>query len=274
MEPQTPALHVFDDAIALQPVDTNQFAARTTKPYMNMVGPFGGITAAALLNAVLQHPERIGEPVAMTVNFAAAIEPGEFIIEAIPVRTNRSTQHWTLLVRQGDNVTTSGTVFCGIRRDSWSEQELQAPQVPDPSELAEQDPGLKRVGWVNNYDFRFIRGDLNPLKPQPREDSITQLWIRDLPERPLDFAALAAVGDAFFPRVFTRRQTIVPAGTVSMTHYFHTSSERLTEIGTDYVLGQAQATRAHDTFSEQSAHIWSRDGELLMSSTQMAYYKE
>lgn len=274
MQPHTSAPHVFDDAITLQSLDANQFSARTTDPYMNMVGPFGGITAAVVLNAVLQHPERIGEPISMTVNYAAAIAPGEFVVEAIPIRTNRSTQHWTLLVRQGDSITTSATVFCGIRRDSWSEQELQAPVVPGPAELEPQPAGLNRVGWVNNYDFRFVRGNFNPLQPRPLEDSLTQLWIRDLPLRTLDFAALAALGDAFFPRVFTRRQTLVPAGTVSMTHYFHTSSARLTEVGTDYVLGQARATRAHNTYSEQSAHMWSGDGELLLSSTQMAYYKE
>ncbi len=274
MEPHKPARHVLDDAVALQPLDTHQFAGRTTEPYMNMVGPFGGITAAALLNAVLQHPQRIGEPVSMTVNYAAAIEPGEFIIEAIPVRTNRSTQHWTLLLRQGQNIATTATVFCAIRRDSWSEQELQAPQVPDPSELPAQAAGLSSVGWVNNYEFCFVRGNLSPLQPQPLDDSLTQLWIRDLPLRSLDFLALAALGDAFFPRVFTRRQTLVPAGTVTMTHYFHTSADRLTEIGSDYVLGQARATRAHNTYAEQSAQIWSRDGELLLSSSQMAYYKE
>lgn len=274
MEAHTAARHVFDDAVALQLLEDNQFAGRTTQPYMNMVGPFGGITAAVLLNAVLQHPQCIGDPVSMTVNYAAAIEPGEFIIEAIPVRTNRSTQHWTLLLRQGHNIATTATVFCAIRRDSWSEQELQAPQVPEPSELPEQAPELKRVGWVNNYELRFVRGNLNPLQPQPLEDSLTQLWMRDLPLRALDFLALASMGDAFFPRVFTRRQTLVPAGTVSMTHYFHTSAARLKEIGSDYLLGQARANRAHNTYAEQAAHIWSRDGELLLSSTQMAYYKE
>ena len=92
--------HTFDQAIRLVPTEPNQFRGHTSEPYANMVGPFGGITAATLLNAVMQHPERIGEPVSLTVNFAGPIETGEFTIEAVPVRTNRSTQHWTLQLRQ------------------------------------------------------------------------------------------------------------------------------------------------------------------------------
>ena len=99
MSTSTPTSHAFDQAIALQPQDTNLFAGATSDAYQNMVGPFGGVTAATLLNAVLQHPERIGEPISLTINFAGPVQPGAFAIEATPIRTNRSTQHWLLLQR-------------------------------------------------------------------------------------------------------------------------------------------------------------------------------
>jgi len=72
-----PNLHVFDEAIALTASSANLSTGRTSEAYRNMVGPFGGITAATLLNAVLQHPERIGEPVSMTLNFAAGRRAGQ-----------------------------------------------------------------------------------------------------------------------------------------------------------------------------------------------------
>ena len=65
-----------------------------------MVGPFGGITAATLLQAVMQHPDRLGEPLSLTVNYAGALARGPFTVQATPVRTNRSTQHWTLSILQ------------------------------------------------------------------------------------------------------------------------------------------------------------------------------
>ena len=47
-----------------------------------MVGPFGGTTAAAALAAVLAHPARQGEPIALTVNFAGPVAQGAFDVEA------------------------------------------------------------------------------------------------------------------------------------------------------------------------------------------------
>lgn len=50
------ACHAFDSAIALTPDGDGNFGGRTTPEYANMVGPFGGITAATMVSAVRQHP--------------------------------------------------------------------------------------------------------------------------------------------------------------------------------------------------------------------------
>ena len=265
--------HAFDQAIRLVPTEPNQFRGHTSESYANMVGPFGGITAATLLNAVMQHPERIGEPVSLTVNFAGPIETGEFTIEAVPVRTNRSTQHWTLQLRQNGLVATTATVFCAIRRETWSEQELKAPSAPTPESL-EQLPTEGRRGWLGNYDFRFVTGGYDPARPYESSSSRSLLWIRDQPRRALDFPGLTAIGDSFFPRLFTRRQQFVPAGTVSLTMYFHTDSAQLAQVSDAYLLGEAVANQTRNNYFDQSAHLWSREGQLLLSTTQIVYYKE
>ncbi len=102
--------HPFDEAVALDALvasvdehgraSARQFEGRPHPAYANMVGPFGGVTAAQALAAVLAHPERLGEPVALTVNFAAALADAPFRVEARPARTNRSTQHWTVTMTQ------------------------------------------------------------------------------------------------------------------------------------------------------------------------------
>ena len=68
--------HPFDQAIALTPCAEGVFQGATSAAYANMVGPFGGLTAATVVNAVSQHPARLGEPVALTVNFCAALADG------------------------------------------------------------------------------------------------------------------------------------------------------------------------------------------------------
>jgi acyl-CoA thioesterase len=44
-------MHPLDQALALQPQGEGIFAGRTHPAWANMVGPFGGITAAQLLQA-------------------------------------------------------------------------------------------------------------------------------------------------------------------------------------------------------------------------------
>ncbi|MGA8514592.1 MAG: thioesterase family protein, partial [Burkholderiaceae bacterium] len=100
------------------------------------------------------------------------------------------------------------------------------------------------------------------------------LWARDAQARPLDFVSLAAIADVFFPRVFLRRATRVPIGTVSMTVYFHAGQAELDAIGTGYLLGQARAQRFFNGFFDHGAQLWSEAGTLLATTHQVVYYKE
>src|SRR6478672_2043976 len=88
------ATHPFDRAIGLTAAagQPNTWHGHSSPDYWNMVGPFGGTTAATALQAVMQHPALLGEPIALTVNYAAAMGEGPFTVVAEPARTNRSTQ--------------------------------------------------------------------------------------------------------------------------------------------------------------------------------------
>jgi acyl-CoA thioesterase len=268
----TPTQHALDQAISLTMTAPNRFSGHCDETYLNMVGPFGGMTAATLLNAALMHPDRLGDPVSLTVNFAGPVGLGDFEIEATPLRTNRSTQHWLLLLRQNDEVMTSATAFFGTRRETWSEQAAEPPAAPPVSELPRKERHER--AWFRHYDMRFVSGAFQPddANATPSHDSL--LWVRDEPPRPLDFAALTAVGDIFAPRIFSRRQRFTPAGTVSMTHYFHATQEDLQRAGSDFLLGQAGVSRYHHNYADQIAHLWASDGTLLLTSTQVAYFKE
>ena len=81
------------------------------------------------------------------------------------------------------------------------------------------------------------------------------------------------MSDIFYPRVFVRRRSPTPAGTVSITTYFHANAAQLTQTGTGYLLGQARASAFRNGFSDQSAQIWNEAGVLLASSHQIVYFK-
>jgi acyl-CoA thioesterase len=271
-------MHPLDTATSLEVLDDGSFRGRTDPAYANMVGPFGGVTAACLLQAPMLHPRRIGEPIALTVNYAAALADGGFDITARPLRTNRSTQHWAIELSQRGEVAASATAVFALRRETWSAPEAVAPLGLPAPEALPRATTIGRPAWTQRYDMRFARGPMpDVFDGQHQPDSVSQLWVRDEPPRPLDFIALAALCDGFFPRVFVRRRQVVPIGTVSMTTYFHADSALLAAQGERYVLGMARALNFRNGYSDQSAEIWSDGGsagQLLASSHQIVYYRE
>ncbi len=264
--------HVFDESIALERQADSSFAGNTHPAYANMVGPFGGTTAAQMLQAVLQHPELLGEPLSLTVNFCAGVADGPFVVVAKAARTNRSTQHWTMEMLQQGQVVTTATAVTALRRDTWADDEVAMPTVPRPAEVPVQS-GRAPMEFVNRYEIRPIVGPMPSVWDGSLHSSLTQLWVRDQQPRPLDYASLAAMADIFYPRIFIRRHSMQPGGTVSITTYFHANAAQLVQTGAGYLLGQAQAHAFRNGFHDQTAQVWNEAGVLLASTHQVVYYK-
>ncbi|GCL63880.1 acyl-CoA thioesterase [Pseudaquabacterium pictum] len=274
------APHPFDAAIALAPAGSDAFSGHSHPAYWNMIGPFGGLTAAMALNAVLQHPQLLGAPISLTVNFAGPVGEGPITARARPARTNRSTQHWWVELVQTDadgteQVSTTATVVTAARRPTWSASDATMPTVPAPDGLPRSERGGTPVAWIARYEVRSLQGDLpRQWDGQTADDSLTRWWLRDDPPRPLDFASLTAMADVFFPRVWLRRATRVPVGTVSMTVYFHADSAQLAACGDGHLLAEARALNFRHGFFDQTGLLWNAQGHLLCSTHQIVYYKE
>ena len=273
--------HPFDVALRLEAAgpDAPHTSRGVSSPaYWNMVGPYGGITAALLVQAINHHPARLGDITVLTVNYASGMAAGAFDVTATPVRTNRSTQHWVLSLAQpgadgAPEVVITATAMTALRRDTWHENDLPMPTVPLPQDT----PSTVMSGameWLMRYDMRFLRGHIPADWNGTGTGSLTQLWVRDAEPRALDFASLAAMSDVFYPRVWLRRATRVPAGTVSMTIYFHANAQQLADNGTGFLLAQAQGQAFRHGFFDQSAQVWSENGTLLVTSHQLVYYKQ
>ncbi|WP_119964543.1 acyl-CoA thioesterase [Simplicispira lacusdiani] len=270
--------HPFDQALVLEGSAPGHYRGHTSPAFWNMVGPFGGITAATVLRAILLHPDRLGEPLSLTVNYAGALSTGPFTVQATPVRTNRSTQHWSVTILQTDAegaqvVTTTATAVTAARRETWSMADTPMPEVPRPGTL-ERIGSVSGVEWFSRYDIRPVTGAMPRQWNGQGDSSLTQLWMRDDPERPLDFCSLAALADVFFPRVWLRRALPVPAGTVSITVYFHAGMAQLQETGTGFLLGQARGQEFRNGFFDQTVQLWNEAGTMLATSHQIVYYKE
>ncbi|WP_374452852.1 acyl-CoA thioesterase [Phenylobacterium sp.] len=236
-------LHPLDDAVRLEPTGPGAYRGATSAAYWNMAGPFGGTTAAILMKAVLDHPQRRGRPVAQTVNFCAAVAEGAFDVSVRLVRDGRSAQHWQV-------------------------EMLQAAQSPvlDTAD---------RSGWRGRYEFRFEGGEpvAGTASPQTPGGGLSHSWVRDEPPRPLDYASLAAICDTFVVKILQVRGDIPPVATLSLSSCFMADEAALARQGARPVLGVAEARVFRHGFNDQSAEIWSDDGVLLTVSHQVVWFK-
>src|ERR1700716_336525 len=149
--------HLFDDATRVSAGDS-RWQGRTSEDYWAFVGPFGGATAATILRALIDHPQRAGDPLSLTVNFCAPIAQGAFDLDLRLVKANRSTQHWCVELTQGGaEVATLATAVFAERRPSWSQQQVEFPKAP-PFEQIQPYPKVA-ASWVKQYDLRFVEGN-------------------------------------------------------------------------------------------------------------------
>ena len=273
-------MHPFDLATRLEPVGDDRFRVQTSAAYANQIGPFGGITAALMMRSVLEHPARLGIPVTLTVNYAAAIAEGDYELSTRAARTGRSTQHWVIEARQAGEVVGTATAVTALRRETWCGTCDRPPlALPRPEEIERLDgPGAPI--WFANYDMRSIYGGYPAVENFPgqpvdarEEDSRSAAWLRDRPGRPLDFASLTALCDAFYPRIFVKRRAIMPASTISLTIYFHADEAMLAAHGESFVLGVAEGVHYRHGFFDQRASLWGEGESLLASTHQVMFFR-
>jgi hypothetical protein len=251
----TKSPHLFDDATRVTAGDS-RWQGRTSPDYWAFVGPFGGATAATILRALIEHPERSGDPLSLTVNYCAPIAEGAFDLDVRLVKANRSSQHWCVELSQGrGEVATLATAVFAERRPSWSHQEAQFPQAKPFEQILLPYPKTA-ASWANQYDFRFVEGypDFGAKQDAPAS-AFSKLWIADRVPRTIDALSLMAMSDAFFGRVFHARRELVPFGTVSLTTYFHTDADDLAAEDITRVLALAGAKIFHKSYGDQSGEL-------------------
>jgi acyl-CoA thioesterase len=265
--------HLFDDATQVTAGDSC-WQGRTSEDYWAFVGPFGGATAATMLRALLDHPQRAGDPLSFTVNFCAPVTRGTFDLDVRLIKANRSTQHWSVeMTQDGGEVATFATAVFAARRPSWSHQ---GAEFPDATAFEQTLPYAKiAIPWVKQYDFRFVEGEpkIHAKPGAAPASAYSKLWIGDRVPRKIDALSLMAMSDAFFGRIFHVRGDLVPFGTVSLTTYFHADAEDLAAEDISRVLAVADANIFRKSYSDQTGQLWSPNGRLLATTTQIAYFK-
>jgi acyl-CoA thioesterase len=231
------------------------------------------------VRAALEDPDRDGDPIAVTVNYCAPIAKGGLDIAVRLARKNRSSQHWTLEATQDGSTeaVATATVVTAARRESWSHRIAAAPALPDPATMAllHRPDSLQ---WVQRYGMRFAEGMMEPAPGDaamhdPLRSARSVLWLQDAEPRALDFVSLTAMSDAFFGRIFHVVGRLPPFGTVTLTTHFHAAADELAAHGSEPLACVADARVFHRSYGDQTAELYGRGGQLLATTTQMAYFK-
>jgi len=268
-------MHLFDEAIDLKRIregdDFVVFSGTAHPAFTNMIGPFGGWSAAILAKAMMVSAGEDMELVSITTDFMAGVEEGPIEIETRCDRAGRSTEFWSarLTGNDGQVLGTRATGILSRRRDTISWTEGQCPKVPDPESCERFEVPM---AWTKTLEIRNASHQAFKLN-KPTEDMNSSAWVRIDPPRTLDAAALVALADTPTPRLFLALGRPDVISTVSMTVYIHASKEDFAKTCDDYLLVDTDGARGHRGFYDQHARMWSRDGRLLATTQQIVWYK-
>jgi acyl-CoA thioesterase len=90
----------------------------------------------------------------------------------------------------------------------------------------------------------------------------------------LDKALLGMITDHSAPRVMYALGRNVMTTTLSLTAYLHATVEELADVGDDFILVECEGRVGGGGASDERSSYWRRDGKLLATSEQLAWYRE
>jgi hypothetical protein len=230
---------------------------------------FGGWTAAVALRAACDEVGGEALPSVLSVNYVGKIDPGsDVLIRTQHVGGGRSVSHWRSELTVDDETRAVASVVLTERRDSDGHVDVTMPEAPDPAGLELMYPAPGPSG--TRTGVRPIFG----LPPEENHESTySTSWVRDSSGRSVDRLQLAFLADHRAPRSFYWGGGPRPSSTIALSVYFHATESELTAVGDDEVLSEAFGVRGAQSTSEEHLRLWSRDGALLATSVQMAWYR-
>ncbi len=215
----------------------------------------------------MNQPERIGDPLTVTVNLCAPVANGAFDLDVRLVRATRSTSTGWWSSRRVAARSRPSRPRCS-----------RAPPVVDASaarlsrraafeEVAVHPDAASPTG-CGSIKFRFVEGlpryGTTPLDVPA--NTFSKMWLSDAVPRRVDFLSLLSFSDTFFARIFHARGTIVPIGTVSMTTAFHATRPTWPRK-TPRTCSRGRRQIFHKSFGDQTGELWAPSGRLLATTT-------
>ncbi len=238
---------------------------------MNFDTAFGGWVMALAVEAVNQSESSRGRIVSLNAMFIDAIRDTPLTITVTTLMKRPRTDFWRVNMAvpdAPDQVVFTADIITSLDRNGDLSFEETRPEAPLPEEV-KRARGLASPGWFNHIDQRWAVG--RPFSISERPYSIT--WVRDAEERPLDAKSLITLSDAIAPRTFFASEQPTFGSTISFSVSLFASQADFEDVGTDFVMIEADSDVIRAGTYDQRGKLWSRSGKLLAISNQIAFFK-
>ncbi|HZZ87535.1 MAG TPA: thioesterase family protein [Caulobacteraceae bacterium] len=261
-------------AFPLSPVAPGRWTTNAGPEWSNPGGGLWGGYAIGLAIRVLEaEPEALGEALSLTLTYAAGLPSGELDIRTRRLRQGGSVGVWEveMMPAGSDQVGVHAMVTLARRPRTPDFAFARMPSAPDPDSLPAPAPPeeVGRHYGASTFERRTMEG----FPPAPSADSRSLAWVRSR-RGPMDKALLGMITDNSAPRAMYALGPEVMTTTLSLTAYLHATAEELAEVGDDYILVECEGRVGGGGASDERSSYWRRDGKLLATSEQLAWYRE
>jgi acyl-Coa thioesterase superfamily protein/acyl-CoA thioesterase superfamily protein len=261
-------------AIPLNRIAPGRWTTRAGLEWSNPGGGLWGGYAIGLAIRVLEaEPEAVGEALSLTLTYAAGLPAGDLDIRTRRLRQGGSVGVWEVeLLEAGSDEVGVHAIVTMARRPNTPDFAFAAmPSAPAPETLPSPEPP---GGAAQHYGAAaFERRTLEGFPPTPSGDSRSLAWVR--PRRgQLDKATLGMITDNSAPRAMYALGPTIMTTTLTLTAYLHATVHELAAVGDDFILVECEGRVGGGGASDERSSYWRRDGKLLATSEQLAWYRE
>jgi acyl-coenzyme A thioesterase PaaI-like protein len=235
-------------------------------------GLWGGYAIGLCVRVMEAEPDAVGEALSLTLTYASALPAGDLDIRTRRLRQGGSVGVWEVeLLRAGsDEVGVHAIVTMARRPQTPTFAFATMPSAPDPETL----PSPVMPGVSQHFGYSALeRRTLDGFPPKATGDSRTLAWVRSR-RGPMDKAILGMITDNSAPRAMYALGPAVMTTTLSLTVYLHATIEEIAEVGEDFILIECEGRVGGGGASDERSSYWRRDGKLLATSEQLAWYRE
>lgn len=259
-------------SISLTPAGPGRWRTNAGPEWSNPGGGLWGGYAIGLCIEVLEaEPASVGEALSLTLTYAAALPAGEIDIRTRLIRQGGSIGVWEveLLPAGSSQVGVHAIVTMAQRPKTPEFAFAKMPIAPSPESLPSPDiPGGSMHYGASAFERRTVEG----FPPALSEDSRSLAWTRSR-RGALSKALLGMITDNSAPRAMYALSNVWTT-TLSLTVYLHATAEEIAEVGDDFILVECEGRVGGGGASDERSSYWRRDGKLLATSEQLAWYRE